>query len=68
MLTFWEDNVIYDIYIMCITPTKETVENSTNQDWVMLGLRCWSVYDTDSACNGVYSHFIIIVDSGHPIW
>ena len=52
---------------MCITPSYETVENSTNQEWVMLGLSCWSVYDTDSTYNGGYWHFAIILDSGHPI-
>ena len=52
---------------MCITPSDSTVEKSTNRDWVMLVLRCLSVYDTDSACNGGYSHFFCIVDSGHPI-
>ena len=39
---------------MCITPSDATVENSTNQDWVTLGLRRLSVYDTDYAWNGVY--------------
>ena len=53
---------------MCITPTDTIVEKSTNQDWVMLGLRRWSVYDTDYTYNGVYGHFVIIVDSGHTIW
>ena len=53
---------------MCITPTDVIVENSINQDWWMLGLRCWLVYDTDSAYNGVYRQFFIIVDNGHPIW
>ena len=67
-LIFWEGNVIYNIHITCITPTDATVENSTNQDWVMLGLRCWSVYDIDSSCNGVHWNFVIIVDSGLPIW
>ena len=68
VLTFWEDNVIGGIHIMCITPSDATVEKSTNQDWVMLGLRCWSVYHTDSTCNGGYWHFVIIVNSGHPIF
>ena len=54
MLTFLEDNVIGGIHIICITPSDATVEKSTNQDWVMLVLRCLSVYDTDSTCNGGY--------------
>ena len=41
--------MISGINIMCIPPSYETVENSTNKDWVMLGLRYRSVYDTDSA-------------------
>ena len=53
---------------MCITPSDATVNKSINQDWVMLGLRRWAVYDTDSACNGGYWHFVCIVDSGHTIW
>ena len=53
---------------MCITPTDATVQKSTNQDWVMLGLRFWSVHYTYSAWNGVYWHFVIIVDSGIPVW
>ena len=67
-LIFWEGNVICGINIVCIPTTDATVENSTNLYWVMLGLRCWSVYDTDFVCNGLYWHFVIIVDSGIPIW
>ena len=58
---------MYGSHNICITPTDENFENLTNQDLVMLDLRCWSVYDTDSACNGVYWHFVILVDSGLPI-
>ena len=39
------------MHIMCITPSDSTVENSTYQDWELLGLRCWSVYDTDAEWN-----------------
>ena len=39
---------------MCITTSDATVETSTNKDWVMLGLKFLSVYDTDYACNGGY--------------
>ena len=66
--TFWEANVIRGIHIVCITPIDATVVKSTNQDWLLLGLRCWSVYDIDYACNGVYWHFVYIVDSGYSIW
>ena len=52
--------------IMCISPSDATVANSTNQDWSMLGLRCWSVYDADEACNGGYLHILFILDSGYP--
>ena len=54
------------MYILCIPPSDETVSNSTNQYWILLGLRCWSVYDIDSACNGAYWKIVCIVDSGFP--
>ena len=53
---------------MCITPSDETVEKSSNKYWGMLGLWCWSFYYTDSTCNVGYWHFVYIVNSGPPIW
>ena len=52
--------------IMWIPPSDTTVTNSTNQYWLTLGLRCWSVYDTDYACNGGYWNIIFILYSGYP--
>ena len=54
------------MHIMFIHPSDATVTNSTNQDWMMLGLRGWSVYDTYATCNGGYWHIVCIVDSGYP--
>ena len=67
VLNFWESNVISSIHIMCIHPSGVTVTNSTNQDQVLIALRCGSVHYTDSAYNGGYWHFVGILDSDYPI-
>ena len=41
--------MISGIHIMYIPPNDAKVANSTNKDWVILDLRCRSVYDTESA-------------------
>ena len=53
------------MHTVCIPTSDATVENSTNQYWVLLGLRCWSGYDTDAAFNGGYWNTVCILDSGY---
>ena len=52
----------------CIHSSDAKVENSTNQDWVLLCLSCWYFDDTDTRFNGVYWHVVFIVYSGYPMW
>ena len=39
--------MIIGMHNIYIPPSYATVENSTNKDWVLLGLSYLSVYDTD---------------------
>ena len=65
--TCWEANFIIGVNTMCIPTSYATVTESTNLDWVLLGLRCLSVYDTDAMYNGGYWHLVCIMYIGYPI-
>ena len=68
VFTLFEANVIRGMRLICIHTSDAAFVTSTNQDWGLLGFRCWSVYDTDAVWNEGYWHGVFIVDSGYPIW
>ena len=49
------------MHILHIPQSDAAVSKSTNLDWVVLGLSCWSVHDTDVAFNGGYLFSIYFV-------